>query len=194
MTNMHMMIDGETFATSPDAALIQLGAAAFRLDETGVPEERRFHANVTLQSAVLVGARIDFTKKGTVDWWKDQSTEARASVCGPAVSLQTALEELSLFFHRHGCAEVWSHGACFDIPIVDWSYRACGMTAPWRYTKARDTRTLFWIATALAGWEKPERVVDHVAVLDAVAQAEDVQEAIRALRDKADAPWERLLA
>jgi hypothetical protein len=71
------------------------------------------------------------------------------------------------------CKAVWSHGAVFGIPIVEHYLRESGLLAPWKFWDIRDTRTLFWAATA-RGWKRRDRPTAHTALADAVVQAEDV--------------------
>lgn len=187
----HCMIDLETFSARPDAAVVQLGAATISLDDPGAAMAS-MGLNITLQSEVLLGAHIDFEKRGTVDWWRDQTEVARESICGPAQHIRVALHALTAFYVENECEAVWSHGANFDVPILDWHYARLDMRAPWKYTAVRDTRTLFWLA-GFAGWEKPQRDVDHIARLDAEHQAHDVEAALHRLKAVAPTTFEGLI-
>jgi len=88
-----IMLDLETMGTGPNAAIVAIGAAAF------CPHERRvlgktFYAPVSLESSVNGGGVVD---AGTVQWWLQQSTEARAlfEKYAPSQSIDNALYEFS---------------------------------------------------------------------------------------------------
>jgi hypothetical protein len=191
MTDVHIMIDLETFATSSAAGVVQVGACAFTFEpvETGDLSlgpghiQGTFEATVTLQSSLLSGGEID---PGTVDFWRKQPKGARDSICGydapgGAVPISVALAGLSAFYDAHQPVRTWAHGATFDPPILDGYYRRLGLPTPWPYSSVRDTRTLFEIAATLAGWMRPSTPVAHTAMADAVAQARDAVSAWRAL-------------
>jgi hypothetical protein len=174
---MHIMLDLETLATSVDAAVIQIGACAFSL-QSGQPIERRFMANVDMVDAVIgQGGAVD---KETVTWWQGQPYKDHLTDPAP-VPLKTALLNLCAFvYSTDGRLEgVWSHGASFDIPIVEhWMRRLEVEPLPWGYRAARDTRTLFALFDAL-GFKSSvvQEGTAHCAVDDAVYQALRVREA-----------------
>ena len=165
---MHLMIDLETLSTAPNAAIMQIGWAKFTMDQrypivSGLIQ-------VDLQSCIDKGLRVDW---GTVRWWFMQSQEAREAMVQQGVPLSDALNAFVLNVWGDADWEgVWSHGASFDIPILESAFRACGRSAPWKHWLIRDTRTLF----ELAGYvmHKP---VAHQADKDALAQAEAVRAA-----------------
>jgi hypothetical protein len=198
----HIMLDLETMSTAPDAAIVQVGAVRFDL-ETGIvcspathakftpPEQSPtpalghwFERTVALQSSLLAGGRID---PDTVAWWRKGHAEAKISIESNAERLGVVLSAFSTWYPPG--AILWSHGAAFDVPVLDCAYLSLGnlfpITAPWSYRDVRDTRTLFWLAE-LAGWQKPKRETAHTALADAVAQAEDVCAAYTWLKSKPD--------
>lgn len=180
-----IMIDLETMSTSPNAAIIQLGAVAFDLTapiaDTFDPATM-FERTVALTSSLLAGGQVD---PDTVAWWRRQALEAQAAVTLHGEPLAIVLKEFTAWYDALGKVEgVYAHGAAFDVPVLDSAYRALGLTVPWRYTAVRDTRTLYALATDLAGWQRPRRTTAHTALADAVAQAEDVQSAYQALAVK----------
>jgi len=168
------MIDLETFDTSPTAAIVQVGIAAFA--PFGVECHQLFDISVTLQSSILAGCSIS---SDTVGWWRKQSEAAKMSISRDTVSLHQALVSLANVLPKD--AVVWSHGASFDIPVLEHAFRAVGEKTPWDHRNVRDTRTVFWLAERY-GWKKPKREVPHVAILDALQQAQDVQSALAGLR------------
>jgi hypothetical protein len=81
-------------------------------------------------------------------------------------------------FHKFawGCDKVWSHGAVFDIVIIEDLLRQMGRTEPWKFWNCRDTRTLF----DLADPDMPQ-AAKHNALEDAKRQAIGVKNVMRKL-------------
>lgn len=77
---------------------------------------------------------------------------------------------MSHFITENMCEDysVWSHGASFDIPLLDVAARRVNTVLPWRHLNVRDTRTL------VALYPNVKRVIPtlkHCAKADAIAQA-----------------------
>lgn len=181
----HLMIDLETLSTAPDAAITQIGAVAF--DPARGLLADSFARHVSIESCIRAGLKVDGS---TVCWWMEQAEDARLSFTRGqvgALAIDAALADLAswvnLTFGAQGPEGVWSHGATFDLPILDSAFRrVLGRAVPWRYTAARDTRTLFALAGALlpqlAG---PSVGVAHDAVYDCQYQVQGVVSAYRKL-------------
>ena len=167
------MIDMETMGTEPGAALLSLAAVAFDPQSNGI--EDQFCRNIELQSCLDAGLQVSAK---TVYWWLGRSEMARSALLQNRVSLIHALDSFNLWLCRVGPSRIWSHGATFDVILLDAAYRTLRMIPPYDFRNARDTRTLF----DLAGLEyiKSEETA-HLALDDAVRQAEFVQEAYRKL-------------
>jgi exodeoxyribonuclease VIII len=76
-------------------------------------------------------------------------------------------------FHKFawGCDAFWSHGATFDLVIIENLYRQLGKNLPWQYWQLRDTRTLFDL-----GFDPDmPQGSKHDALQDAIRQAVGVQ-------------------
>ena len=159
-----LMVDIETLGTTPDAAIISLGAVWFdpRSDEMGAelyrvidPRQRR---------------HID---PDTVLWWFGQPSGsnpfARRAAMHP---LPDALEDLSVFIAQNtGPVRLWSQGAAFDGVLLEDAFRQHGRVAPWKFWDVRDTRTVY----DMAGDDDRTALVAHHALEDAKAQARRVQ-------------------
>jgi hypothetical protein len=173
----HVMIDLETMGNGHDASITQIGAVAFDL-EKGTLYEKEFEANVSLSSSVRAGLRMD---PSTIEWWIGQGEEARiAWIAGQQTGevLEVSLAKLNHWVEGFKPEGVWSHGATFDLPILNHAYRVLGRRAVWNFRDARDTRTLFWLCK-LANfdpWKEPAVAgeVKHRAVCDARRQARAV--------------------
>lgn len=128
----------------------------------------------------------------TVQWWNDQSDEARAAFADP-VELREALiqfgewlqavrgtpHQYSMSFKPSDDIRLWSHGSHFDVPILAAAYEAVGLPVPWHYRAPRDTRTIFDAAEIEdhSAWldEHPGPLgIPHHALDDAICQARAV--------------------
>lgn len=189
MTANHIMIDCETLGTTPGSAILSIGAVRF---DPHAPDDPRqgldpgflgqpyptastFYARIDRASCAALGLTED---KDTLAWWARQTPEARheAFDAFPRRHIPEVLGELAewITFHPHPFVRdtyVWSHGASFDIVLLEAAYRRMGYVAPWRFWNIRDTRTLYDLADI-----RPERDArtHHHALHDAAAQAEAV--------------------
>lgn len=189
----NLMIDLETTAVSPDAGILSIGAVLFDKKDLG----ERYYANVRLERGVN-----DVVEDSTLRWWLSQSPEAKKRLSDPVpISARSMSGEFMWFLQRTGLIEyrpaktlqelslrdaphskdyyIWSHGASFDIPILESLFRRLGMeNPPWAFRNVRDTRTLFSLGTLTVDREaivKKEGVVMHDALGDAIVQARMVQ-------------------
>jgi len=169
---LHCMLDLETLGKGNNAVISQIGGCVFQpcAKEWKI---KSFCFFVDPQSCIDVGMEMDWD---TIKWWMRQEEAARAKFQGATMSIQEALSLLSQasWADMRG---VWSHGACFDIPILENAFRKCGMKAPWNYKTVRDTRTVFWLTAPV--W--PDNPVKHSAEHDAIAQAGAVVNGLRSI-------------
>ena len=166
----HLMVDLETLATSPDAAILTIGAVLF--DPYSIRVYDKFYTRVDLESTTDLGMKID---DSTIEWWSKQSAAAQEEAFSEEnrIPITEAIEK----FHKFAwnSEAFWSHGSIFDINILDTYYRALKKAPPWNYWQVRDTRTVFDL-----GYD-PElpKITAHNALEDAYAQAIGVQTIMR---------------
>jgi len=166
----HLMVDLETLATSPDAAILTIGAVLFDPYSTRIYD--KLYMRVDLDSTTALGMKID---DSTIEWWGKQSAAAQEEAFSEEnrIPITEAIEK----FHKFAwnSEAFWSHGSIFDINILDTYYRALKKAPPWNYWQVRDTRTVFDL-----GYD-PElpKVTAHNALEDANAQAIGVQTIMR---------------
>ena len=81
MANTDIMIDLETLATSPDAAILTIGAVKFDPfgDDIKDPKCEKFYVRVDLDSCDRIGL---VTTDDTIAWWANQSKEAQDEAFG----------------------------------------------------------------------------------------------------------------
>lgn len=177
MANTDVMIDLETLATTPDAAILSIGAVRF--DPFGQdlkePKMESFYLRVDVDSCDALGL---VTSQDTLNWWAQQSKEAQEEAFGVEnrVAITDAMNQLYKFCW--GAQRVWSHGAGFDVIILEHVFRKIGKGFPWSFWQVRDTRTIFDIGI------NPDRpdVLAHHALHDAYNQAIGVQNVYRTLQ------------
>ena len=180
---MELMIDLETMGTRPDAAIVQIGAVGFeRVNRGRVHNEKGFSRFVLLQDGA---GTIDTS---TVAWWLQQPGARRLGekMEKEGVLLTAALDEFvkwpeeKLGVGWESIGGIWSHGASFDIPILQSAFAVCGREVPWRYNVTRCTRTLY----ELNGYPDVDRsgLIEHDGFEDAVYQALCVQACMPARR------------
>lgn len=128
-----VMVDLETMATSPNAAIISIGAVRFGsgqiLDE--------FYQVVDLNSSLTVGLEIE---ADTLLWWMQQDDIARKQFLSGAKNISTVLDDFAAWLGQD--AEVWGNGAAFDNVILTNAYKKCGKKRPWAYYNDRCYRTI----------------------------------------------------
>lgn len=166
------MVDLETMAVSPRSVVLTLGAVIF--DPYGDKIFDELYLKFDLDDQDRLGREID---PNTLDWWAKQDakvTEEAFSSDG-RISAQDGINA----FHKFawGCDAFWSHGATFDLVIIQDLYSQLKKPVPWNYWQMRDTRTLFDIANP----EMEKSIEQHNALFDAIRQAKGVQTCMRKL-------------
>jgi hypothetical protein len=168
----HLMVDMETMAVSPSAVVLSLGAVHFDPHGTGYGDSIYFR--IDLDDQDKLGREID---PNTLDWWakQDPAIMEEAFSLDNRISLVDAMDK----FHKFawGCSAFWSHGATFDLVILENIYRQLNKPLPWNYWQLKDTRTLFGLG------HDPEMPQGgkHDALQDAIRQAVGVQNVYRKL-------------
>lgn len=210
MTQMHIMLDLETWGTTPGSDIRSIGACVFDPGRGTVADAaaggKQFTQSfyIACHNPIVGGAdtghydeeteryhRYPLTRNPkTVQWWSEQSDVAKAAFTD-AVDLADGLCRFGRWLEQVSGAitlppsdlRLWSHGANFDPPILAAAYEACGLPVPWHYRAPRDTRTIF----EAAGMD-PHRCLaefttgtHHHALDDAICQARAVCAAYKAL-------------
>lgn len=157
----HVMIDIETLGTRPGDVILSIGAVKFSAEEV----TEKFYVSIDPESCKEVGLRA---QKSTLEWWSNQSAEARAAAFSGTTTLNVALTKLTVWMPPMESAVVWGNGASFDTVLVAAAYRAMKMDVPWHYWNERCYRTI----SSMFMKSKVERVgTGHNALDDATTQA-----------------------
>jgi hypothetical protein len=170
-----LMIDLETMATGPSATVLTLGAVTFNPWGNGYSDKLYFRVDIDDQDAL--GREVD---PNTLDWWSKQDPAIMEEAFSPddRIPLKEAVDR----FHKFawGCDTFWSHGATFDLVIMENLYKQLGKPLPWNFWQLRCTRTLFDL-----GWDPDmPKANKHNALEDAIRQAAGVQNIYRKLNIK----------
>jgi hypothetical protein len=187
---MHVMIDLETLALTRDPVILQLSAVRFIPRPDGA-----IHADAALNLYPSVDSQRERSISGsTLAFWLRADERARLLVASGQEdrfkeTFADALSQLRTWWGVGPVEAVWSHGASFDVAILEHAYAVAGIPVPWKYTAVRDTRTLFELApavtfadlTAKGAFEQAYPRVPHDALSDAIHQAFAVQRALRRL-------------
>lgn len=129
------MLDLETMSVRSNAAIASIGAVKFEVGQ-GVIDT--FYRTVDIRTCKALGLHID---PETVQWWSQQSKEARDALLKENVSLHQALTDFSEWFGTSSLP-TWGNGAGFDNVIMENAFIACGLKRPWRPWEDRCYRTL----------------------------------------------------
>lgn len=171
-----IMIDLETLSTSPNAAVLTIGAIKFDPfnNELENPSCEKFYVKVDIDSCDELELDVS---NDTLDWWSKQSKEAQEEAFSTEgrIHIREAFNKFYKFCW--GAKRVWSHGAAFDTVICENIFRKLNKAVPWSFWEVRDTRTLFDLGI------DPQRppVLKHHALEDAWNQTVGVQNVFQRL-------------
>lgn len=176
----HVMLDLETWGTTPYSTIISVGACAFGpyAMEPGAVIQDRFE--VAIDPASYQG-RID---PKTIMWWMDPERDAaRAAWFGkPKLDLRVVLDSFTDWL-RSVCADtqdlrLWGNGSDFDNTLLRQAYETHAREVPWDFRQNRCFRTL----RNIAAFEKENYpATAHTALADAENQAVQVNQIVRRL-------------
>lgn len=175
--NSDVMIDLETLAATPDAAILTIGAVKF--DPFGRESQDKamdsFYVKVDVDSCHDLGL---VASDDTIEWWSRQSAEAQAAAFDPdgRLPVREAFDQLYKFCW--GAKRVWANGSVFDIVICEHVFRKLNKAIPWKFWEIRDVRTAFDLGI------DPKRppITAHHALEDAWNQAVGIQNVYNTLR------------
>lgn len=171
-----IVVDLETLSTQSDACIVSIGAVAFTIDE-GITEE--FFINVDPTTCKDAGLHID---PNTLDWWKQQTPEARRSWQENPVPLDEALDKFASFYGDKSIP-IWGFGANFDVVILENAFTKSGWNAnrdfknkfPWQFWDIYCLRTF----SNLLGRKLQKTGINHNALHDAIAETKLLLEMLK---------------
>lgn len=177
---MDVMCDLETYGTSPGSIIRSIGAVTFDPWREDAREET-FYANICHASCEAAGLTSD---QSTVDWWANQSAQAKAHLEAPEPRpLADVVSDFHRWFRRNAGRYCWAQGSNFDPVLWEAAARAVRVGVPWKYYHVRDTRTAYDLARL-----DPRTITragtHHSALDDARHQVRCVREAHRRLMER----------
>lgn len=150
-----IVIDLETLGQGNNAPILSIGSVAVTSAGTASAAiAGEFYNRVDLESAIARGAVPD---SETIEWWWQQSPEARAEIDGSRDrdDIRAALVLFSNWLlqqsepqpDQDGCLadverRIWGNSPSFDCVILGNAYRIGGNLVPWHHREERDLRTL----------------------------------------------------
>lgn len=166
----HILIDIEAIGLRPGCAITELGAVEF------FPERR----TIGKTFEAMVEPQRPFTADlATLEWHRDKGTWPRPfAECADLHPIGSAL--LAFCQWADGIGEVeafWSWGATYDFPILTAAFDYSGVGEPWKYWQQRCARTVWQMAFD----DRKHRPRPHRALLDAIAGATDLMQAMAVL-------------
>lgn len=172
------MLDLETYATTPDACVMTIGAIVF--DMSG-KEITHFYRRIDGASCDALGLRRD---EKTLEFWKNQDPRFRFELETPEnrVSIKDAIIDFTKFWNENNCNILWCNGANFDEPILSMVYYKLNMEKPWRFFNVRCARTLYSLAKINHGDMGP---ATHHALQDCSRQIRGVTMSMSILLSRA---------
>lgn len=149
----HLNFDLETLGKKSSSVVLSLACVAFTFED-----------DTPYSQYVLDGFYIKFdpieqlrmgrtTDQDTINWWKEQSEEARG-VTKPSkddVSVEKGLAMLREYIN--GTKYEWKNGYCwcrgnyFDFPMIEDLHEQVGAKLPFNTWKIRDIRTMIDVLT-----------------------------------------------
>ena len=133
---IYTMFDLETLGLTQGDAILQIGAIKFD-EKFNILD--RFEVNIDPLDSATNGFTAD---RSTIDWWANQSQEARGSVSSNVQKLLPSLKAFSDFAIGTKC---WCH-ANFDYPMISYAMKKMRVMQPFKYFEINDLRTIQFLS------------------------------------------------
>lgn len=166
------MVDIETLGTSPDAAIISIGAVAFdpyHIDDAQNLSDR-FHMAISLESNELSERKFEAS---TINWWFHQPKEAQNALLDQStVALSFALNKFLQFAAnlQPKLRYLWANSPSFDLVILKHAAKATGINWPFSFWQEQDVRTLKNLSWPNGDAPHFKGLITHDAMDDAIKQ------------------------
>ena len=166
---MHVMLDIETLATTPDAVVMSVGVVKFD-PHTGTPYNKTlWRPDIDEQTE-----RDRHVSESTLEWWAKQPDHIQEDAFSdegriPVVEFMKELNRYCV-----GMEKIWCQGPQFDMLILENLYIQWGHHFGWQFWQVMDCRTLFQLMPV-----DPRKAIQqdlHSADADAYYQAIGVQQ------------------
>ena len=166
---MHVMLDIETLATTPDAVVMSVGVVKFD-PHTGTPYNKTlWRPDIDEQTE-----RDRHVSESTLEWWAKQPDHIQEDAFSDEgrIPVTEFMKELNRYCV--GADKIWCQGPQFDMLILENLYIQYGHHFGWQFWQIMDCRTLFQLMPV-----DPRKAIQqdlHSADADAYYQAIGVQQ------------------
>lgn len=164
---MHVMVDIETLAITPDACILTIAAQQFNpFEKKNYNELRHFYSRVSIESQ-----KERKVEEYTVEWWANQTDAAKEEAFSEEdrLPLADALKQLSPLIWQSEF--MWINDPTFEVNILENAYQSYNMPIPWKFYLVRDARTVYSLHPELK-----KRCATHHALDDCRRQIEMLQQ------------------
>lgn len=180
----HIVIDLETMGKGPNAPIAAIGVVIVR---NAQPLDV-FYRRINLESAMQPHLRRE-SDASTIQWWLQQSAQARAEIDGsqPSITILDAILHLTDWMSNYTNAReaiIWGNGSSFDNVILRSTIIAAGLPLPWQFWNDRDLRTILALYPEAKNVGEFEGTKHH-ALHDARHEAKQLCKALRLHAGKA---------
>lgn len=134
---LNALLNLETYATTPDAAIAQISVSYFDLMNGEFINHKEF--NINPESEMKNGYFIDIN---TVEWWDKQPNQIKENLTLNQVSITTALNELYQFIEKDTI--LWCNKQ-FEANIFINAFKVEGIFCPINYKNFKDIDTLCYL-------------------------------------------------
>lgn len=158
-------IDLETLGKTAGSIIVSIGAVKFNF-ETGI--KYKFKINISPESAKSYGFHTD---QSTLQWWMEQSKEARKAWQTDPHECKEAFQQFNDWLGECKNKYIWANGVAFDMPILAAAYTKLDIKQPWTYRQEMDMRTVYnMLGFSNSAKLEAEGEVYHDALEDAISQ------------------------
>lgn len=182
-----LMVDTEGLSWSPHGVILSMAVVPFRMKDSDSLEtlvKRGLYLKFNVKEQIGLGRHID---KGTVDWWKRQSEDAKKILIPSEedVYMKEGLEILGSYisnWYTRKTGIFWARGIQYDWSLIDDIYHHMEVENPMNGWLLQDTKTMMRMLTGdlYAKYDLdsgvPEGFVAHDALYDACHEVLKVQE------------------
>lgn len=184
----HVMIDLETLGTVSGSVIVSIGACLFDIEKdykannlADLNDNDLFEANIDIESSIEMGFTTD---EDTLKWWSQQKSEVMEEFLKNTQPLTKVLNDFKLWCENKNVKYSWSHGAAFDIAMLEFAFKKCKLETPWKFWDVRDTRTTLWFAYGNELSKTDDFGDKHNALHDTLAQVFRIQKAYKIIKGK----------
>lgn len=131
----HLMLDIETLGNKPNSIIISLSAIVFDDDFNEVDF---FNENLNIEQSTKYGFE---TTQSTLDWWKNQSSEAFEISTNNQKDVYSTLCNFANFVYRNNIDYVYGNSVSFDCVLLNCYYDKLHIKRAWDFWQERCFRT-----------------------------------------------------